>query len=483
MKKFFTLLIIALALPLVFAAFSAGDKSGPLTDTYIVIAWNDLGMHCSNKDFSNMCVLPPYNNQSVHVILKGSTLTPPTVMGPGSGIHVTYEIPGNTYSVGKTNFWTYVQHLFGVTLAPNIGLTGLGLTGTMADSSNFFHAQGIPLTPYTDANLTQEDPYQLTLIQAWDAQNNLLGSTQSVIPVSNEINCVSSGCHTSELQILQNHEDANLVANKPVLCASCHADPVLGTTGTGEAGYFSRRMHQLHGSHTDDCYKCHPGPNTQCFRDIMHTGGMVCQDCHGSVSNVGNTIANGRIPWFQEPDCGTAACHGPNFAPEPGKLFRVSHGHGNLLCSTCHGSPHAIYPTSQPRDNQQIIALQGYAGTLNKCEVCHGYIPSGPGPHGFNPLGIKPVSGVIPDKDEILMNYPNPFSYMTSIPFRISKAGWVSLDLLDLNGQKVQTIINETLQAGEYRAEAYASKLSSGTYICALTANGNKEYRKVIVVK
>jgi len=26
---------------------------------YIVIAWNDLGMHCSNKDFSKMAILPP----------------------------------------------------------------------------------------------------------------------------------------------------------------------------------------------------------------------------------------------------------------------------------------------------------------------------------------------------------------------------------------------------------------------------------------
>ena len=47
--------------------------------------------------------------------------------------------------------------------------------------------------------------------------------------------------------------------------------------------------------------------------------------------------------------------------------------------STCHGSPHAILPTENARDNVQNIALQGFSGTLRKCEVCHGYIPSAPG--------------------------------------------------------------------------------------------------------
>jgi hypothetical protein len=486
MRKIFIILIVGLMVPLVFTAFTKKEKDSPSSGTYIVIAWNDLGMHCANQDFSNMCILPPYNNQSAHVILQGTTTSSPSVMTPGSsGLYVTYEIPGNTYSVGKTNFWTYAQQLFGVTLAPNVGLTGLGLTGTMADSNNFFHAQGIPVTPYPDNSLTQPDPYQLTLIKAYDAQNQLLATTQSVIPVSNEINCVSSGCHPSEMSILQAHESVPgfNIANKPIFCANCHADNALGMPGQAGTPPFSQVIHQKHGSHTNDCYKCHPGPNTQCFRDIMHTGGLTCQTCHGSVSNVGNTVANGRSPWLQEPSCGAITCHGPIYAEEPGKLFRQSKGHGGLLCSTCHGSPHAILPSENARDNVQNIALQGYAGTLNKCEVCHGYIPAAPGQHGFNPLGIKPVTGLIPDKDEILENYPNPFSYMTNIPFRIKTGGFVRLEILNLKGEKVQTLINETLKPGEYKAEAYASKLPSGTYMCTLNVNGMKDFHKIIVLK
>jgi hypothetical protein len=399
MKKQFTIVMLFGIISLTLMSFEPKKSHAPLTDQYIVIAWNDLGMHCANLEFANMCILPPYNNQTAHVIKRGDATHPPMVMTGASGITVTYEIPGNTYSVGKTNFWDYTQHLFGVTLAPNIGLAGFGMTGTMEkhDSTNFQHAEGIPIVAYPDAALTVPNPYQLTLIKAWSPEGNLLASTQSVIPVAHEINCVSSGCHSSEMDILQHHDQVPgfNIANKPILCASCHADPALGTTGQPNAHYFSQVIHMKHGEFIktgtiNDCYKCHPGPNTQCWRDVMHTttGAITkCQDCHGSTYQVGKSIEeDGRIPWLEEPSCGSTNCHGPQYAEEPGKLFRNSRGHGGLFCSTCHSSPHAILPTSRPEDNVQNIALQGFAGTLSECSVCHGFTPTGLGPHGIPAL-------------------------------------------------------------------------------------------------
>jgi hypothetical protein len=486
MKKIFTLLAAGLMITLLFVGSSPKETKAPSTDTYVVIAWNDLGMHCGNKDFTNMCILPPYNNYSAHVILRGSSTTPPQVMDPTtSGISVTYEIPGNTYSVGKTNFWTYANHIFGVTLPDNIGLTGFGLTGTMIDSGNFYHVQGIPLTPYPDNDLVNEHPFQLSLIKALNSSAQVLATTQNTIPVSAEIGCVSSGCHASEMAILQAHESVSgfNINNRPIFCASCHADPALGTTGSGGAPYFSRAIHSAHGEFlTDQCYDCHPGPNTQCLRDTMHSAGMWCTNCHGNVANVGHSIQQGRMPWLQEPSCGATTCHGPSFSEQPGLLFRMSKGHGNLVCSTCHNSPHAVLPSSRAEDNVQNIALQGFSGTLKKCDVCHGYTPSGPGPHGIY-AGIKPVSGNIPVADELLPNYPNPFSYVTHIPFRIMNPGWVNLNVYDLNGKVVLSIVNERLQAGEYNIEAYASHLTPGTYFCMLDVNGHKDSQKLIVIK
>lgn len=358
---------------------------------YVLLGWNDLGMHCSNKDFSKVVVLPPYNNVSAQLIFK-TPGQPPQVVN--SGYTIEYSIPNNTYSVGKTNFWSYAQQLFGLSspLPDNIGLTGKELTGTLDSSGNYFAAHGIPITPFADSDHVNEAPFQLIHLVAKSKSNgSVLATTDVVIPVSNEVGCVQSGCHSSETSILNSHPGVTgFNRSGPVLCASCHASNALGTTGTTEAGPFSLRIHEKHSgvagpsNSIETCYKCHPGPKTQCLRDIMGKNPinpMVCQDCHGTMANVAATVDAGRRPWLDEPKCGD--CHGSTHAEQPGKLFRQSQGHGGLFCSACHGSPHAIQPTVQPNDNLQNIRLQGYAGTLGKCSVCHATPPTGAGPHGL----------------------------------------------------------------------------------------------------
>jgi hypothetical protein len=372
---------------------------------YILLGWNDLGMHCSNKNFSKVVVLPPYNNVHAQLILKQPGEFPQILT---TGYTVEYSIPNNTYSVGKTDFWTYAQQLFGLAspLPANVGLTGNGLTGSMSISGNFFEVTGIPVTPYPDSDLVNEHPYQLIhLVAKARPGGNVVATTDVVIPVSNEVGCVQSGCHNSEQSILNNHEDVDgFNSNGPVLCASCHASNALGTPGDPEAKSFSYRMHNQHKSvagpdnSTATCYKCHPGPNTQCLRDIMGkvpANPMTCQSCHGTMSQVASSISAGRRPWLDEPQCGNAACHGSTYAEETGKLFRNSEGHGGLFCSACHGSPHAIQPTVEGNDNLQNIRLQGFAGTLQTCSVCHATPPTSPGPHGIMNTQVAPEAPVL----------------------------------------------------------------------------------------
>ena len=358
---------------------------------HVLIAWNDLGMHCANQDFSQLVVLPPYNNVRAQ-LLRRQAGGPPLLVS--QGVRLEYSIPGNTTSVTKTNFWDYAQAIFDLPapLPPDVGLTGNGLTGVLAPHAGYFEVTGVPVTPFQDNDLLHEQPYQLIHIEAFDeATDNLLAFTDAVIPVSNEIGCVSSGCHSSVQEILDEHPDeAGFNPNDtPILCARCHASPALGTQGIPEAGYLSWRLHEKHHdmrpvNGISTCYKCHPGANAQCLRDVMATDPadpMVCQDCHGTMEQVAASIENGRVPWLDEPSCGS--CHGAAFAEEPNTLFRESRGHGGLYCSACHGSPHAILPSREANDNLQNLRLQGHAGTLSDCFACHTTRPTGPGPHGI----------------------------------------------------------------------------------------------------
>ncbi|MCF8368498.1 MAG: T9SS type A sorting domain-containing protein [Bacteroidales bacterium] len=476
--RLLTLLMVVLGIVLFESFYNTEDP--PKDDAYIVIGWNDLGMHCANKDFSKIAVLPPYNNLIAQIIKVGSETSSPEILT--TDYTITYEVPGNTYSVGKTNFWDYEEDLFGVTLPNNVGLTGAGLEGDMESNENYFKVDGIPLTPYTDANLIDEDPYQLALLSAYDNQNNLIATAEPVIPVSNEINCVSSGCHSSENNILYEHEDEGGFdpTDTPILCAECHSSNALGTPGTPGLESLSEVIHDKHADETNDCYKCHPGPNTQCHRGIMNTLGMTCQDCHGSVGQVAQSIANGREPWLEEPSCGATECHGPDYAEEEGKLFRQSKGHGGLYCSACHGSPHAIYPSSNERDNVQNIALQGYAGILQECTVCHGVAPSGAGPHGIFATEISEYSSDVQNTG-IASIFPNPAKNKTTVRFSVENPGKVDIELISISGEIFMAPVKKRLAKGNYEVNINVNDIVPGVYLIILKTKNGTDQQKLII--
>ncbi len=367
-------------------------------DKYILLAWNDLGMHCYNRDFQDLAVLPPYNTLWAQLIKTGD---PPQKIT--SGVTVTYSFPDNTTSVTKSNFWDYALQLFGVALAPDIGLTGKSLSGDLDLNGDHFVAEGIPLTEYSDSAPGTRAPYQLAVVTARDAvSGEELASTTVVAPVSTEMRCDS--CHSDaaqqdfatgrvETNILSLHDKEHseeypaghqtpLMDRRPVLCAECHSSNALGKPGVAGLPSLSRAMHSTHAGRVPDslsgCYSCHPGPQTQCLRDVMSQKGMDCISCHGGMQSV----ASKSSPWLEEPRCDNANCHGAAYQ-QNNALYRLSTGHGGVYCEACHDSPHAIAASREPKDAIKFVAWQGHAGTLKECRACHTRAPSGAGPHGI----------------------------------------------------------------------------------------------------
>jgi hypothetical protein len=73
-------------------------------------------------------------------------------------------------------------------------------------------------------------------------------------------------------------------------------------------------------------------------------------------------------------------------------LYRLSKGHGGVMCEACHGSTHAIWPIDNPLANDNVAAqqLQGHSGTIIECTTCHAPGSLGltlGGPHGMHPVG------------------------------------------------------------------------------------------------
>jgi hypothetical protein len=80
-------------------------------------------------------------------------------------------------------------------------------------------------------------------------------------------------------------------------------------------------------------------------------------------------------------------------------------------------------------------------------------------------------------------NYPNPFNPSTEIRYQIAAASDVRLEVFDMLGRKVSTLVNERKPAGVYNATFNAANLSSGTYFYRLSAEGFVETRRMLLVK
>jgi len=371
-------------------------------DSHVVLAWNDLGMHCYQADFSTFQILPPYNVYWAQVIKRGKK---PVVVTDG------VELQYATLKVEKperhTNFWEYAAG-YGWDLEKGVGLKGKRTSGSMEAEEDHFVAEGVPVVDFNDDGIW--DPFPMFTVSVQDGAGATLAGTVNVAPASTEMAC--DLCHKADsmqgtmqaiLKAHDEHESTDLFSQvekgKPVMCSSCHADPAMGATENKDCeSSLSAAMHGFHAEKLAEteqelpknvCHACHPGPKTKCLRDVMSQAGLTCTNCHGDMKEVGDPA---RTPWTNMPSCMT--CHTealedpvsarikkPNehLTADAAGLYRHSkaHGGGGIYCAACHGSPHAVTPAAKDRDNEQAIRLQGHEGPIDKCTLCHLEKPEG----------------------------------------------------------------------------------------------------------
>ena len=79
--------------------------------------------------------------------------------------------------------------------------------------------------------------------------------------------------------------------------------------------------------------------------------------------------------------------------------------------------------------------------------------------------------------------YPNPFNPSTKIRFDLTKVDMVSMDVFDISGRQVATLINEIMIPGSHEVNWNPGELSSGVYLIKLNAGENSMNQKVTYIK
>ena len=92
--------------------------------------------------------------------------------------------------------------------------------------------------------------------------------------------------------------------------------------------------------------------------------------------------------------------------------------------------------------------------------------------------------GVLSPTSYVLeQNYPNPFNPATSIRFSIPQEDYISLNVFNILGEKISTLVSDNLKAGTYNYKFDGSDLSSGIYFYILRGKDFTETKKMVLIK
>jgi len=97
--------------------------------------------------------------------------------------------------------------------------------------------------------------------------------------------------------------------------------------------------------------------------------------------------------------------------------------------------------------------------------------------------GIHNNSNELPGNFHLSQNYPNPFNPATTISYDLPVAGPVKLQIFDISGRLVQTLVDENKPAGHYSVSWTAQNVSSGIYLIRLNAGDFTAVKKCVKLK
>lgn len=90
---------------------------------------------------------------------------------------------------------------------------------------------------------------------------------------------------------------------------------------------------------------------------------------------------------------------------------------------------------------------------------------------------------ILPETTVLAQNYPNPFNPVTTIEYELASSGRVTLQVFDLLGRNVATLVDGVVPASRHSVQFDARNLASGTYIYRLVANDKVVTKTMVLLK
>ncbi len=158
----------------------------------------------------------------------------------------------------------------------------------------------------------------------------------------------------------------------------------------------------------------------------------------------------------------------------------------NLLYLPCGNQGIKIVDVSNPT-NLRIVASHQTSNAWGVAPI--GYNTLVANNTGLILLNCATINGVEPTNSDLPMSvtltpaFPNPFNATTTLKYSLPQRSEVRLELFDLTGRSVATLVNRTQETGKYSVKINGSSLASGTYFARLSTPSEIQTQKLVLLK
>ena len=316
------------------------------------------------------------------------------------------------------------------------------------------------------------------------------------------------------------------VGGAGLLCINCHqsrTDVRTKITNSGPYYGFSDRFGAHHGPQGD----LYLGSNAYTYGDTSFNGLMThgsledaCATCHMSR---GNNLSSPLLPhhnWIMRDTLGVAtkeglkaceSCHGAITDYNQVRAFYDYDRNGKIqgVQTEIQGLMTALKARLPKDATGEVISMKAdfdtskhyskkVVGDIYNYWMVHE--DRSEGVHnakyivrilykalGLQELAVKDIAGM-PTEFALGQNYPNPFNPTTSIRFSLPSEQHVKLDVYDMTGALVKTILNEAVRGGNKEVtwdgtNASGAKVASGMYFYRLQAGSFNSAKKMLLLK
>jgi len=190
-------------------------------------------------------------------------------------------------------------------------------------------------------------------------------------------------------------------------------------------------------------------------------GGYANGEIYGSAS------ADGGLTWGEIVNLTNS--------PTPGCLpGECDSDHWSSLAETVDDSLYLLYI-----NDKDAGGIPQWEGTDTENPVMYYAVHKGI----LLPTHVDEAKEVEPTAFALMQNHPNPFNATTEISYQLAADGPVKLEIFNLLGEKVETVVDEEQTPGEKSVIWDASGFSSGTYFCRLTAGELTRIRRMTLLR